>query len=42
MGLSYYQNTSFIGDGFLVGWTMQPSISKEMINIVKSTITQRF
>lgn len=27
---------------FLVGWTMQPSISKEMINIVKSTITQRF
>ena len=27
---------------FLVGWTMQPSISKDMINLVKSAISQEF
>ncbi|SDO56360.1 phosphomevalonate kinase [Streptococcus equinus] len=27
---------------FLVGWTMQPSISRDMINLVKSAITPEF
>lgn len=27
---------------FLVGWTMQPSISRDMINLVKSAISQEF